>query len=133
MSKSAEIEVVKKIYEYLNAGNIPAIMNFFDPEIVRVEFEGTPAAGTFRGLDEMKVHFNQGRSKWAEGGCYPEKFIAEGNKVIVSVHVKVRLKAKIEWNEGQIGDVFTFSNGKVTHMQSFLTVEEALKSVGLKK
>lgn len=124
-------EVVIKIYAALNANDIPSIVKHFDPQIERTEWEGTSSAGTFRGIKEVDAHFRQGRSTWAEGSCTPERFVSQGNKVVVFVHVRVRLKDKSEWNEGRIGDVWKFRDGKVIEFRSFMTTDEALHWAGV--
>ncbi len=122
-----EMEMVRQLYRALNHNEIPDIVKLLDPQILRVEFEGTSMAGTFRGLDEVRTHFIKGRATWAEGACEPEKMVAVGNKVIVSVHVRVRLKDKTEWLEGRVTDVFAFGNGKIIEFRSFEKSEDAMK------
>ncbi len=130
MSECAEFKTLRKLYSALNHGDIEACMEVFDPAVVRVEFEGTPSAGRFRGLAEVKAHFVKGRATWAEGACEPERFVSSGDKVVVCVHVRVRLKDKADWIEGRVGDVFTFRNGKVTEFRSFMDVSDALSWAG---
>lgn len=118
--------VLKRLYAALNRGDIPDVLKLFDPEIERIEAPGFPTPGTYRGLAELEAHFNKGRSTWAEGACEPEQFTSAGPRIIVQVHVKVRLKDHQEWIDGQVTDVFTLKNGKVTEMHSFLTRDDAL-------
>jgi ketosteroid isomerase-like protein len=132
MSDVSDIEVVKQFYDTLNRNDIPSALKLFDPQILRVEFEGTPSGGTYRGLSEMEAHISKGRSTWAEGACKPEQFIVESDKVVVLVHVKVRLKEKTEWLEGRVADGFALRNGKITEMRSFLKDEEAFAWAGIK-
>lgn len=132
MTKTNKLEVVQQIYAAINRNDIPAVLNFFDPQIERVEFEGTPSGGTFRGLPEVEAHFLKSRATWAEGSCEPTQIIAEGNKVIVLVHVRVRLKDQTEWLEGNVADVFVFKNGKVIEMRSFFKAQEAFEWAGVK-
>ncbi len=129
-SSAADIETVKQIYAAINGNDIPGVLKFFDPQILRVEFEGTPAEVVCRGLSEVEPHFSKARSTWAEGACTPERLICEGDKVIADVHVRVRLKSRPEWAEGRVGDVFTFRNGKVTEFRSFGELNQALKWAG---
>ena len=56
----------------------------------------------------MEAQLSQGRSTWAEGGCEPEQFIVAGDKIVVLLHVRVRLKNKSEWIDARIADGFTF-------------------------
>ncbi|QDK47068.1 hypothetical protein DOM22_18825 [Bdellovibrio sp. ZAP7] len=122
-----EIEVVKLFYVALNGNDIPAALSLLDPQIVRVEFEGTPMGGTYRGLDEMKDHFTKGRSTWAEGICNPEKITSVGNAFVVDVHVRVRLKDKTDWIDGRVADAFAFRDGKISEFRSFEKYEDATK------
>lgn len=121
-------EIVNEIYAALNRNDLSAYLSFFDPKIVRFESFG----GRFHGLEELKANFSLGRDTWAEGSCQPENLITVGNKVVVFVHVKVRLKNKDEWIDGQVTDVFTFEGSKVIEFYSFLNRNEALNWAGAK-
>ena len=127
LNSTAEVETVKNIYAALNRGDISAYASFFDAKIDRFESFG----GRFRGLDELKTNFSQGRDAWAEGSCEAEKFTVLGNRVIVFVHVKVRLKNKTDWIDGHVTDVFTFHGSKVVEFYSFADRTEALKWAGV--
>ncbi len=121
------IDVLKKFYNSLNHNDISDVLSALDPEIKRVEWEGYPTAGKFEGLKEMEAHLIRGRSTWAEGGCYPEEFIEVREKIIVLVHVKVRLKDKQDWIDGHTADVFSFRDGKITEMYSFFEKQQAIE------
>jgi len=124
---AAETEAVKEIYAAINRNDIEATLKFFAPEIVRIEPEGFPSAGTYRGHQEIKIHLSKGRGTWAEGNCDPERLLMIDDKVIAFLHVLVRLKDKTEWIDGRLADVFTFRNGKVIEMRTFAEGEQALK------
>lgn len=66
-----------------------AVTKDFDPEIVRIEPEGFATEGTYRGIAQVQEHIAKGRGAWAEGTCEPEKFLTNGDHVIVYVHVWV--------------------------------------------
>lgn len=126
-----EIEVVRRLYAAINRNDVPAALELLDPEIVRVEPEGFPTAGTYRGLAAMKVHLGDGRSKWAEGECKPERLIASGDKVVALLHVLVRLKGKQDWIDGRMGDGFRFRGGKILEMRSFADPKAAMAWAGV--
>ena len=127
-----ETETLRAIYDALNRNDISGVFNFFDPQIERIEFEGSPGGGAYRGTADVKAHFSKGRETWAEGACTPERFIVAGDKIIALVHVRVRLKNKSEWLEGNTADVFTFRNGKVIEMRTFAEAKQALDWTGTK-
>lgn len=130
-SLTAETEALRDAYAALNRGDIDEFVAIFDPHIERIEFEGTPLAGTFHGIEAVKAHVVQGRSTWAEGACEPERFVAAGDKIVVVTNVHVRLKDRTDWLDGRTGDVFTFRNGEAIEFRTFLTSEEALAWAGL--
>ncbi len=120
-------KVLKEAYAALNCGDIDGFVKDFDPEIVRVEFEGSPTGGSYRGIDSVTTHVAQGRSTWAEGSCEPEQFVVAGDKVVVSCQIRVRLKDQTDWLEGRTTDVFTFRDGKVIEFRTFADERQALE------
>lgn len=124
---TAEMTALREAYAALNRGDTEGFIKDFDPQIVRVEFEGTPTGGTYRGIEAVKEHVAAGRSTWAEGACEPERFVTLGDKIVASCHVRVRLKDQTDWLEGRTGDVFTFRDGKVVEFRTFADEHEAFE------
>ncbi|MBK8304698.1 MAG: hypothetical protein IPK98_15355 [Chloracidobacterium sp.] len=56
-----EIEALKSAYAGLNHGDVDGFVKDFDPQIVRVEFEGSPMEGKHYGIEAVKAHV-KGRS-----------------------------------------------------------------------
>lgn len=127
-----ETEALKQLFAAINRNDMQAITKDFDPEIVRIEPEGFPTAGTYRGIAEVQEHVTKGRGTWAEGTCEPEKFLVNGDKVVVYLHAWVRLKDSTEWVGGRFADGFVFRNGKIIQYLSFEERAEALKWAGIK-
>src|SRR4051812_28791039 len=94
---AAEIETLKEAYAALSSNDVDGFLGIFDPQIERTEFEGSPAGGTYNGIEAVKAHVAAGRSTWAEGSCEPERFVVAGDTVIVITHVLVRLKDHADW------------------------------------
>jgi len=80
----------------------------------------------------VTAHISKGHGTWAEGGCEPQRFIVAGDRVIVFVHVRVRLKHETEWREGRIADVYTFRNGNAIQFRTFADERQALEWAGVK-
>ena len=129
---STETEALKQLFAAINRNDMQAITKDFDPDIVRIEPEGFPTAGTYRGIAEVQEHVAKGRGTWAEGTCEPEKFLENGDKVVVYLHARVRLKGSTEWVGGRFADGFVFRNGKIIQYFSFGERAEALKWAGIK-
>jgi ketosteroid isomerase-like protein len=128
---STEVEALKQFFAAINRNDMQAISKDFDPHIVRVEPEGFPTAGTYRGIAEVREHVRAGRGTWAEGSCEPEKFFVKGDKVVVYLYAWVRLKDAADWTGGRFADGFAFRKGKITEYLSFGERDEALKWAGI--
>ena len=126
-----EIEVLQQFFTAINRNDMQGITTYFDPQIVRIEPEGFPTAGTYRGIAEVQEHITKARGTWAEGTCEPEKFLTKGDKVVVYLHVRVRLKDSLDWVGGRFADGFVFRNGKITQYLSFGERTEALEWAGI--
>ena len=126
-----EIDVLKQFFAALNRNDMHGIPTYFDPQIVRIEPEGFPTAGTYRGIADVQAHITKGRGTWAEGTCEPEQFLTKGDKVVVYLHVRVRLKDSLDWVDGRFADGFVFRDGKITHYRSFGEQLDALTWAGI--
>jgi uncharacterized protein len=128
---STEIEALERFFAAVNRNDMPAITKDFDPEIVRIEPEGFATAGTYRGIAEVQEHVRKGRGSWAEGTCEPEKFLENGDKVVVYLHVRVRLNGATEWIDGRFADGFVFHKGRIIQYRTFGERAEALEWAGI--
>ena len=129
---TVETQALKDAYAALNRNDIPGVLQAFDPQVERIEPPDFPAGGTYHGHAAVQAHLSRARETWAEGSCMPEQFVVAGDKIIVFVYVRVRLKQEKEWREGAIADVFTFRNGKVIQMRTFADRQQALEWAGVK-
>jgi ketosteroid isomerase-like protein len=126
---------LRHAYAALNRNDIPGFIAVFDPQIERIELIPSaefPQGATYRGLEAVKAHVSKARGTWAEGGCEPERFIVTGDRIVVLVHVRVRLKNETEWREGRTVDVYTFRNGKAIEFRTFASQDEGLRWAGVK-
>ena len=98
---------------------------------MRIEPGGFPTAGTYRGIPEVREHVTKGRATWAEGTCDPERYLVKDEKVVVYLHVRVRLKDSSDWIDARFADGFAFRLGKITHYESFGERADALKWAGI--
>ncbi len=134
-TRARKIESLRAAYAALNQNDIPGFVSIFDPQIERIEPADFPLGGTYKGIEAVKEHVSKGRGTWAEGSCAPERFIIApppGDRIVVLVHVRVRLKNEKEWREGRTADVYTFRNGKAIEFRTFWDERQALDWAGVK-
>jgi uncharacterized protein len=127
---AAEIEALKKAYAAFNRNDIAATVEAMDSQIEWTEPAEFPGGGTYHGHLGVQAYLSQSRGNWAEGSSQPERFIVAGDKIIVFVHARVRLKDSSEWHETRLADVFTFRNGKAIQMRAFADRQQALVWAG---
>jgi ketosteroid isomerase-like protein len=128
---SVETEVLEQFFAAINRNDMQAMIKDFDPQIVRIEPEGFSTTGTYHGISEVQANVTQGRGTWAEGTCTPEKFLMNGDKVVVYLHAWVRKKDSADWGGGRFADGFVFRNGKITEYLTFWERVDALKWAGI--
>src|SRR6266567_8893272 len=123
---AVETEALRKAYAAFNRNDIAATVEALDPQIEWTEPAEFPGSGTYHGHDGVMTYLSQSRANWAEGSSEPEQFIVAGDKIIVFVHARARLKGSTERNEVRLADVFTFRNGKAIQMRAFADRRHAL-------
>jgi ketosteroid isomerase-like protein len=128
---AAETETLKEAYAALNRNDIPAMVKAFDSQMEWIEPPEYPRGGTYHGLAAVAAHLSRSRATWAEGSCEPERFVVAGDKVIVFVHVRVRLKDHDDWIEARLADAYTFRDGKAIQYRAFADRREALEWAGV--
>jgi ketosteroid isomerase-like protein len=128
---STETEVLERFYAAINRNDVEAAVRDLDPQVVRVEPEGYPTSGTYRGVAAVREQVRKGRGTWAEGSCDPEEFLANGDKVVVYLHARVRLKETNEWVGGRFADGFVFRDGRIVEYITFWERTEALEWAGI--
>jgi ketosteroid isomerase-like protein len=127
-----EFDALTRFFDAINRNDIQAIARDFDPQIVRIEPEGFPTAGTYRGSAEVQEHVRTGRGTWAEGSCEPEKFLIKGEKIVVYLYAWVRLKGATAWTGGRFADGFVFRDGKIIEYRTFGERAQALDWAGIR-
>jgi ketosteroid isomerase-like protein len=122
---SDHAQALQSFYEALNRGDVEAALMEFDADVVRTGPQGFPGSGTYRGIQALRALIIKGRGNWAEGSCMPESFLAQSDKVVVRVHVRVRLKNASGWIDARIADGFRFQGGRIAEFITFVDRAEA--------
>ncbi len=130
---NTEIEALKQFFAAINRNDMQSITRDFDPQIERIEPEGFASAGIYRGIAEVQGNLAKGRGTWAEGTCEPEEFFTNGDKVVVYLHVRVRLKNSTDWIDGRFADGFVFRAGKIIQYITFGERQDAIKWAGIEE
>ena len=121
----------EEFFAAINRDDMQGAIRDFDPQIVRIEPDGFPTAGTHRGIAEVRAHGAHGRETWSEGACEPEQHFENGDKAVVHLHVRVRLTGAAGWIDARCADGFVLRDGMITEYRSVGQRADALTCAGL--
>jgi ketosteroid isomerase-like protein len=121
------VAALRTAYAAFNCGDIDSAILPFDPQIEWTEPPEFSDGSTYHGVQAVKGYLTQSRSGWAEGASEPEQFIPAGNRIVVFVRARFRLKGTDQWQDISLADVYTFRNGKAISMRAFASREAALR------
>ena len=124
------IAALRGAYAAFNRGDMDAAVAVLDPQIEWSEPAEFPGGGAYHGRDEVKRYLTQSQAGWAQGSSEPEQFIPAGNRIVVFVHARFRLKGHNDWQDVKLADVYTVHEGKIVAMRAFADREEALRWAG---
>jgi uncharacterized protein len=121
------IQLLRDAYAAFNRGDIASAVSRLDPNIDWTEPTEFPGGGAYRGRGAVAGYLTQSRAPWSEGSTsQPEKFIPAGNRIVVFVHARFRVKDSTEWHDVRLADVYTFKNGTPVAMRAFANREDAV-------
>ena len=122
---------LRDAYAAFNRGDIDAAVQVLDPNVEWTEPPEFPGGGTYHGVDAAKRYLTLSRAGAAAVISEPEQLIPSGDRIIVYVHARVLPKDSSTWQEIRLADVYTFRNGRVTHMHAFANRKDALRWAGI--
>jgi ketosteroid isomerase-like protein len=125
------VEIVRAAFEAYNRGDLDALTQFYDPDVV---FE-TLLLGTHRGNEAIRVLYEENRKTLSGYRLDPIELIDAGNKVVADVQViGVGPASQIAMEDrDRFALLFTIRNGRTVRQQSFRNREDALEAAGLSK
>lgn len=131
MSISKNVAGTKKLFEAFGAGNIPAIVELLNDDIV-IEFYGPeeiiPYAGRYTGKKEAARFFETVLSSVDIHVFEPEEFIAERDKVIVTGHLHLTAKPTGGVIKSDFVHVITMADGKWSRFRDFMDTSVAAQA-----
>jgi ketosteroid isomerase-like protein len=124
------ITTLRAAYAAFNRGDMDAAVQSLDPQIDWSEPTEFSGGGPYRGRDAVKRYLTQSRAGWAEGASEAVQFIPAGDRIVVFVQARFRLKDSSDWREVNLADVYTVRDGKIVAMRAFADRQEALRWAG---
>lgn len=127
------VETVQRGFDALNRGEIGGILAFVHPDfetVVPPELSAEPSA--YRGHDGVRRYFESFYDAMRDIRFIADRIWDAGDAVVVALRLTARGKETGIPVEQQVGQVWTIRDGMAVRVENFVTVSEALESVGLK-
>ena len=125
------VEIVRAAFAAWNAGDMDALRELYDPDVIARALEGWPEPGPFVGRDAVMRQFEQLRATWDADAVEPiSDFIDAGERVVVRMiwhGAGVGPEANLEFTH-----VYTVRQGRIFYVEYFWE-DEALEAAGLRE
>jgi ketosteroid isomerase-like protein len=121
-------ELVRRLYEAINARDYEAGFAMLDEDFEWVEPEQTLLSGNHRGFEEVRQAIEAQLEVWDEFTIEPEEFHAFGDRVAVPIRQRARGGSSGVEVEIRIGHLWTIRDGKAVRLEVFPASADARKA-----
>jgi ketosteroid isomerase-like protein len=124
------VEVVRRAFAAWNAGDMDALREFFDPDVIARPPRHWPEPGPFVGRDALMRQFDQMRATWdADALEFLTDFVHAGDRVLV--RYAWRGVGQGPESTIELSYLATVRKGKILNVEFIWDHAEALKAAGL--
>jgi ketosteroid isomerase-like protein len=124
-------EILSALYDSFAKGDIPSVLQAFDPQIEWTDAEGFPTAGTFRGPDAIVQNvFMPLGSEWDGFSVSPEQLIEQDDNVVAVGTYTGKFKATGKSMKARFAHVWQIKDGKAIRFEQIVDshmVQQALQ------
>ncbi len=122
MSAEENVQTAKEGYAAFGRGDVAAILELLTDDIEWIEPgppDLLPAAGTYRGKQEVPRFFAGLGESLEIHKFEPHEFIAQGDHVVVLISTEATAKSTGRRINQHVAHVWTFKGGKVARFEAF--------------
>ncbi len=130
----ANVELVRQVNAAFSSGEMDHILALLHPDFETIVGpELSPEPDAYRGHDGVRRYFDSFRDAMDQIRFDPVRLRDAGASVVAAVRLSARGRSTGIPVEQRLGQVWSFRDGKVIEVRSFLTYREALQAAGLEK
>jgi uncharacterized protein len=127
------VEIVRRVYELWNRGDVDAAMQLFDPQVAWLGYTHLPDAGPRRGVDEVRRWVADFGEAWDDIQVGIERLVEVGDDSVLAF---VRMTGRgrdsgAAVTSGLDGHLWTLRACRITFVRLYQGTREALEAVGL--
>lgn len=107
-------DIVKGIYEAFGRGDVPAVLEALDKDVIWTDMEGFPTGGTYVGAGAiLNGVFLPLGTEWNSFQANADEFLESGDRVIALGHYQGTYKATGKGMRVPFAHVWTLRDGKI--------------------
>jgi len=121
MSEAANVQLSKELYDRLGKGDLETALGLMTDDVTFV-VPGPPgigAAGTWRGHNGVRECFARLREAQENQSTDVRKFVAQGNTVVVLLHVIAKARSTGKRFESDLVHFFTLRDARISNLIDF--------------
>jgi ketosteroid isomerase-like protein len=121
MSETANVQLIRQLYDAMSKGDLEAALAMMTDDVTFV-VPGPPeigAAGTWRGHTGVHDRFVRLRETQENQSIDIREFVAQGNRIVVLLHVVAKARPTGKKFESDIVHVFTIRDGRIASLVDF--------------
>ena len=133
------VELVKRGYEALNAGDVEAALAMFDPDVeVHLAKDANTVWGldfeeTYRGIDGFVQFLSRLSDAWEEFRWEPTEYREAGDQVVVYIQMTARGRGSGIELQQDMTHLCAIRDRKLVRHETFFDRAEALEAAGLRE
>ena len=121
MSEAANVQLIKELYDRLGKGDLETALGLMTDDVTFV-VPGPPgigAAGTWRGHNGVRECFARLREAQENQRTHVREFVAQGNTVVVLLHVIAKARSTGKRFESDLVHFFTLRDARIANLIDF--------------
>jgi len=129
---SANIEVIERMYDAWNSGDVPALLDVCDAEVeVRPALGPMLSATVYYGHEGVAAWYTETYEPWAELRAEPQRYVDAGERTVVVVELHARVAGGQVDVDAEIAHVVTVRGGRIARLEGYEDPDAALHAVGM--
>ena len=124
---ASNVEMVRAAYDAFGRGELDAVLDFCDPDIVIRDPERTGT--TFRGIEGLRRFWEEWFENWQEYSVEPKEFEEHGDQVLVRAEQIGRGKLSGVEIRQDLFNVLRLRDGRLVEYQLYTGRDAALASI----
>jgi ketosteroid isomerase-like protein len=131
---SENVEVIERLYDAWNRGDVAGILDLCDPDIVvRPAYGAMLSSAVYRGKAGVESWYADTFEPWAELRVVPRRFVEAHDRTLVVVELHARVPGGQVEIADEIAHLVSTAHGRIVRLDGYDDPHAALADLGLEE